>query len=345
MINTSHYHYNNSPQLSAERRLEKKPKGQDIEMSNCNDSDLNAKKQLSFKGGNVQAAKEGVTLFERVVCSKFSRTVFDLADKNRCMLEAGIATALGMTLRPAAIWVTPGQKTEDKQYSVVKSIATAVVGFVFALAVYSQVGNVSKAIAENKDLLNKFKEKGDDLINSLKEGLKEGSKKLSKDDVLKGFIKQNEEYLEENLFKPMIKENKFNPFKTIDELFEHLKDSKVKENLVNTILEKLDDNKFKDAIIEKTAKNRIDQYNKLFNQITKYIVAIPEAFFLYKLVPPLINKMFPNKDVKGKQPQSVKPEVNKMQNNGKSDLKTTDLKANSLLSVYNHTNKATGGNL
>lgn len=259
----------------------------------------NNNEKLSFTGAEPakQVVEKGITLLDKVLCNKVSRWIFDTADKNRCLLEAFIATGLGMTLRPLTIMVTPGQKKEDMQYSVAKSFATAGVGLVFAIAVYSQVGNICKAFTNNKQLA-KDMFKDENIIPNLQDLLEKGGqkikgllpftgKKLSKEEVAQGFIEQNKELA----------------VKTFLGDVKSLTDEQIKEKLKNTVtaehiskeLGNTKNPEFRQAVIDNTVKNRADQYAKLLNQSAKYIVAIPESFFLYKLVPPIINKLFPKK--------------------------------------------------
>jgi len=59
-----------------------------------------------------------------------------MAANNYVLFDATVLLALSTTLRPATIMTVPGPSKEDKKYAAAKSIATGLLGFALAAAIY-----------------------------------------------------------------------------------------------------------------------------------------------------------------------------------------------------------------
>lgn len=302
MINICNKHYNNLPQI-----IKNKP------TLNSKEQKSNAVENLSFRGSAepvAKVAKETATLMDKIFCGGVSRWIYKTALDNRTLLDASIATTIAMTLRPLAIMVTPGQKKEDIKYSVAKSFATAFLGLASAVIVFSNVGKVTKAIANSESAKQMFND--GKVITNLTSWLGPAGQKLGKDKVLantevaKGFIEQNLSLVKKH-FKSVL---------TGMKTAEQIKDT-IKPKMILDMLK--DDKEFAKAVVTETVNKRIETYNNILNLTMKYISAIPEAFFLYKLVPPIINKIFPKKtnatEIKNAQPVINHKLVNVYNNN------------------------------
>ena len=92
--------------------------------------------------GNLPIEK--TPFIDRLIKTKFSQKVFNLASLNPHTFCLAVMAVIGIAMRPATILVTPGAKKEDKQYAAAKSIIGTTIVTATHLALFIPLGNIIK---------------------------------------------------------------------------------------------------------------------------------------------------------------------------------------------------------
>jgi hypothetical protein len=115
--------------------------------------------KVSFSGGSGK-------VIDNIFNNKFFQWLLEKAENNASLFAAFVVLIASTTARPFGIAVVPGAKKEDKNYAIAKSVATGVVSFGFAYAVFNPIEKAIKKFGkELEKITNKvpFKANSEEL--------------------------------------------------------------------------------------------------------------------------------------------------------------------------------------
>ena len=236
--------------------------------------------QLAFKGFAEYAAKK---VPQKMLASPFFHSVLKLAEKNASLFEAAFVLLIAGVARPATIMSIPGAKREDKEYAAVKAVATALVGFSLAAILYMPMANIISRLGHSARYAGKAKE-----------ALDLAKAAVSDPEKIKFSKQAAEKIIEATRY--------MNPDKTMTIFDKAVKallatgpkgSYKIAEHTLGE-LNKIA--KFPYAVGTKA----FDSYNYLLNYGSKVIVGPIDAWILFKLIPPIMHKLFPERAKKNK---------------------------------------------
>lgn len=86
----------------------------------------------------------------QIYTGKFSKTMFEAAEKNQLVFQAAFSALLACFLRPATIISLPGKKNkEDKIYASAHSVSSGCIGYIEAFAIATPIATAVTLIAKN----------------------------------------------------------------------------------------------------------------------------------------------------------------------------------------------------
>ena len=105
--------------------------------------------EISFSG--VSGATEVVVAPAKIYTSKLAKKFFTMATDNQVVFSALYALALVCILRPAAIMALPTEKKnkDDKKYAAAHSIASGLIGYAIATALFDPIKSAANKIAKD----------------------------------------------------------------------------------------------------------------------------------------------------------------------------------------------------
>lgn len=105
---------------------------------------LQGRDRVSFNGITDKIAQKTA---DAIANSQILQTFLKTAEKNASYFDALVSLGIVATLRPFAIMAVPGAKKEDKQVASAKSVASGIVGLIFAAMVYLPLARSMEKLA------------------------------------------------------------------------------------------------------------------------------------------------------------------------------------------------------
>ena len=237
-------------------------------------------REVSFTGIPEKLAQK---VPESLLKNSFFHKALRMVENNTSLFIASFVLVLLTTLRPLATLAVPGAKKEDKQYAAAKSITSGIINFAMSALVYiplamliSRLGNSAKFAQQAKEALNLFKKAASN------------PEKLAKaQEAAKHAIKATK-YIKADKTAEV--------FKFAKEALEHTNPEKAFSSAQKAMGELSKVCKFPYA----AGSQEFKIYNYLVNYGSQFALALGNAFLIFKFIPPIVNKLFPERAKQGK---------------------------------------------
>lgn len=220
---------------------------------------------------------------EGLLKSKIFHGILQTAERNASLFEAGFVLAIATTLRPMTVLSMPGAKMEDKQYAAVKAISSGTVGFVLAALLYIPMAAIMTRLGNSA----KFASKAKEALALAQKAVSDPAKLAKANEAAQHVLKATK----------FIKGDK--AVKVFDQASQALQatgGAATFEAATKALNELTKVAKFPFELGSKS----FDAFNYMLNYGSKFIIGPLDAWILFKLIPPLMNKLFPNRKKSGK---------------------------------------------
>lgn len=247
---------------------------------------INPAKQIGASGGvNFTGIPEALAakVPESMLKNGLFHKILNLAEKNASLFDASFLLLISTTLRPVSVMAVPGADIEDKKYASVKAITSGLISFGLACLIYIPLGRFMSRFGNRAKL-------ADEANQLISEALKATSAKgqMAKANKAAETLLQASHY-----FKP---EQVENVFKHATKALTETSAEKTLQAAQQGLQELTRVSRFPYALGSK----EFDSFNYIVNYGSKFLIGPFTAFMLFKMIPPMMKKVFPDRHKKGK---------------------------------------------
>lgn len=236
--------------------------------------------QVAFTGiPEMLASKVPESLLKSNIFHKILKT----AERNASLFEAGFVLCIATSLRPLTVLSMPGAKKEDKQYAAVKAISSGLVGFCLAALLYIPMAAIMSRLGNSA----KFASKAREALAMAQKAASDPAQLAKANEAAQHVLKATQ------YIKP---EKAAKAFEQASKALQASGGKATLEASTKALNELTKVAKFPFELGSKA----FDSFNYMVNYGSKFIIGPLDAFILFKLIPPLMNKLFPDRKKKGK---------------------------------------------
>lgn len=220
---------------------------------------------------------------EAVLKNGLFHSILNLAERNASLFDASFLLVIATTLRPVSVMAVPGAEIEDKKYAAVKAITSGLISFALACIIYIPLGRFMQRFGNRAKIA--------DEANKL---LSEAMKATSKSGQMAKANEAAETLLQSgHFFKP----------EQIEKVFKHATKAlteKTPEATIKAAQQGLNELTKVAKFPYRLGSKEYDSFNYMLNYGSKFLIGPFTAFMLFKSIPPMMKKVFPDRHKKGK---------------------------------------------